>query len=41
MPRSGPHRTVVVVDGDHSLRRDLVAVGHAVGGWLGALTSLA
>jgi uncharacterized protein len=34
MPPAGPHRTVVKVAGDHSLRSDLGAVTHAVGEWL-------
>jgi predicted alpha/beta-hydrolase family hydrolase len=34
VPPAGPHRTVVTVGGDHSLRTDLDAVGDAVRGWL-------
>lgn len=34
MPPPGEHRTVVQVEGDHSLKTDLVAVGAAVRAWL-------
>lgn len=34
MPPPGPHRTVVHVSGDHSLRTDLEAVASAVAPWL-------
>jgi predicted alpha/beta-hydrolase family hydrolase len=34
MPPSGPGRTVVHVPGDHGLKKDLGAVGAAVGDWL-------
>ncbi len=34
MPPPGPHREVVQVPGDHSLRTDLEAVAAAVQGWL-------
>ena len=34
IPRSGEHRTVVEVAGDHSLRTDLPAVSGAVAAWL-------
>jgi hypothetical protein len=34
MPPPGPARAVVQVDGNHSLRSDLPAVGAAVGDWL-------
>jgi hypothetical protein len=34
MPPPGPHRTVVHVSGDHSLRTDLDAVASAVAPWL-------
>jgi uncharacterized protein len=34
IPAPGPRRTVVQVDGDHSLRTDLAAVGAAVANWL-------
>jgi predicted alpha/beta-hydrolase family hydrolase len=37
MPPAAPSRTVVPVDGDHSLRTDLPAVAAAVAGWLGGL----
>jgi uncharacterized protein len=36
MPPAGKHRTVVQVQGDHSLRTDLAALGAAVGSWLAA-----
>jgi predicted alpha/beta-hydrolase family hydrolase len=39
VPRSGPGRTVVRVDGDHSLRSDLEAVAAAVSGWLAEVVS--
>jgi uncharacterized protein len=34
VPPPGPHRTVVQVDGDHSLRTDLDALADAVRAWL-------
>jgi hypothetical protein len=34
MPPPGPHREVVRVPGDHSLRADVAAVAEAVRGWL-------
>jgi len=34
VPPPGPNRTVVEVDGDHSLRTGVRAVGEAVGTWL-------
>jgi uncharacterized protein len=34
MPPDGPNRTVVRVAGDHSLKKDLPAVGEAVRDWL-------
>jgi predicted alpha/beta-hydrolase family hydrolase len=37
MPPSGPSRTVVLVPGDHGLKRDLSAVGEAVRLWLNQL----
>jgi predicted alpha/beta-hydrolase family hydrolase len=37
MPPPGPHRRIVQVRGDHSLRSDLAAIGEAVGGWLAKL----
>lgn len=37
MPPPGPHRSVVVVPGNHSLR-SAVPVREAVGAWLGQLT---
>jgi predicted alpha/beta-hydrolase family hydrolase len=37
IPPAGGHRTVVEVDGDHSLRTDLEAVGAAVRKWLDAV----
>ena len=37
MPPAAPGRSVVIVDGDHALRRDPAAVGAAVGAWLDAL----
>lgn len=41
VPAEGPERTVVVVDGDHSLRKDLSAVGEAVRVWLRGLLQAA
>jgi uncharacterized protein len=39
MPPPAPGREIVQIEGaDHSLRRDLDAVGEAVGGWLGRVT---
>jgi predicted alpha/beta-hydrolase family hydrolase len=40
VPPSGPHRQVVEVNGDHSLRSDLPAVRDAVGRWFDRLTTL-
>jgi len=40
MPPPGARRTVVQVQGDHSLRTDLAAVGEAVRTWLGAVLEL-
>jgi uncharacterized protein len=37
MPPASPRRTVVQVQGDHSLRTDLTAVAAAVRGWLPAV----
>jgi predicted alpha/beta-hydrolase family hydrolase len=37
MPPAGPQREVVRVAGDHGLKADLAAVGHAAGHWLGKL----
>lgn len=37
MPPAGPGRTVVVVAGDHSLKKDQAAVGEAVRAWLAGL----
>lgn len=37
MPPAAPQRTIAVVPGDHSLKRDLPAVGDAVRDWLNAL----
>jgi predicted alpha/beta-hydrolase family hydrolase len=37
MPEPGPNREVVVVNGDHSLRRDREAISIAVGRWLDKL----
>ena len=37
MPSAGPQRTVVQVEGDHSLRRDAAAVERAVDAWLAEL----
>lgn len=37
VPPDGPGRTVVVLDGDHSLKKDLAGVGEAVREWLRAL----
>jgi uncharacterized protein len=38
MPPPAPGREVVVVDGDHGLKKDLDAVGAAVAGWLQRVT---
>ncbi|MEA2210667.1 MAG: uncharacterized protein QOF83_615 [Solirubrobacteraceae bacterium] len=40
MPPAGPHRQVVTLTGDHSLRSDLPGLRVAVGDWLGRLTRL-
>jgi hypothetical protein len=40
MPPAGPRRTVVEVQGDHSLRTDLQAVAAAVESWLEGLPGL-
>ncbi len=37
MPAGAPGREVVVVDGDHGLKRDLPGIGEACGRWLGSL----
>jgi predicted alpha/beta-hydrolase family hydrolase len=37
MPPPGPRREVVTVPGDHGLKKDVGAVGAAVGGWLAAV----
>lgn len=37
VPPADPGRTVVVLDGDHSLKKDLAGVGDAVRSWLAAL----
>jgi uncharacterized protein len=37
MPPAAAQRTVVQVEGDHSLRTDLAAVGDAVRAWLSAV----
>jgi predicted alpha/beta-hydrolase family hydrolase len=37
MPPAGPSREVVVVAGDHGLKKDLDVVGAAVRKWLGAV----
>jgi uncharacterized protein len=39
VPPGGPNREVVVLDGDHSLRNDLLGVGEAVRAWLRARPS--
>ena len=41
MPPPGPHRSVVQVAGNHSLRSDLGAVTSAVADWLGQVLDLA
>ncbi|PYG01753.1 hypothetical protein SAMN05216184_101217 [Georgenia satyanarayanai] len=38
MPPEGPGRSVVVVAGDHSLKKDQPAIGAAVRAWLAGLT---
>jgi uncharacterized protein len=38
MPPGAPGREVVVVEGDHGLKRDLPRIGEAVAGWLRSLT---
>lgn len=38
MPPPGPNREVIQVEGDHGLKKDLDAVGAAVGDWLGRVT---
>ncbi len=38
MPPPGPNREVVEVEGDHGLKKDLGAVGDAVGEWLTRVT---
>jgi predicted alpha/beta-hydrolase family hydrolase len=38
MPPPGPGREVVVVDGDHGLKKDLDGVGDAISGWLQRVT---
>jgi predicted alpha/beta-hydrolase family hydrolase len=37
MPKDGPGREVLVVDGDHGLKRDLPRIGEAVADWLRSL----
>jgi hypothetical protein len=37
MPMNGPGREVLVVDGDHGLKRDLARIGDAVASWLRSL----
>ena len=37
MPTNGPGREVLVVDGDHGLKRDLPRIGDAVANWLRSL----
>lgn len=37
VPPEGPNRTVVVLDGDHGLKKDLAGVGEAVRDWLRGL----
>jgi uncharacterized protein len=37
MPADGPGREVLVVDGDHGLKRDLPRIGEAVADWLRSL----
>ena len=37
VPPDGPGRSVVVLDGDHSLKKDLIGVGEAVREWLRTL----
>jgi uncharacterized protein len=39
VPPGGPNREVVVLDGDHSLKKDLLGVGEAVRAWLRARPS--
>jgi hypothetical protein len=34
VPPEGPNRTVVVLDGDHALKKDLAGIGEAVRDWL-------
>jgi predicted alpha/beta-hydrolase family hydrolase len=41
MPPAGEHRTVVLVQGDHSLRTDLEAVADAVRAWLHSVVTAA
>lgn len=40
MPPAGQSRTVAQVPGDHSLKKDVAAVGDAVRTWLGGLVGL-
>lgn len=37
MPTNGPGREVLVVDGDHGLKRDLPRISDAIAGWLRSL----
>jgi hypothetical protein len=37
VPPEGSHRTVVVLDGDHGLKKDPAGIGEAVRGWLPTL----
>jgi predicted alpha/beta-hydrolase family hydrolase len=39
IPPAAPGRTVIEVEGDHSLRSDPGAVGDAIGGWLDGLAT--
>jgi predicted alpha/beta-hydrolase family hydrolase len=39
IPPSGPHRRVVLISGDHSLRTDLGAVADAIRAWLPAVVA--
>lgn len=39
LPPTSPHRDVTVLPGDHSLDRDLPALGAVVGDWLARLTA--
>jgi hypothetical protein len=39
-PEPGPRREVVLVPGDHGLKRDLDAVSSAVGEWIGRVLTV-